>query len=260
MTKRSTGASSPEVPVPLADIRRHVRGSWIAAVLAVVVAVVLAGIALRMQSHEQVLLDGGVLGAARVIAVDYRRGGDKVEVEHVVDGTRWRTNLMVVNGRDFEVGSTIDVRYDPDHPDHARPVEGWAPTYRSVWVLAALVAAFATVIGLLTPRWMRADVEAATSQVVTAMWGKPYRRRRGGRWIELWTTHLIGLWPDGADRARPRPLSVAVESELLRVRRGRLQVVGRPEAGSHVVLRVGEQTIWTAGPLKEGIDPKATPG
>ncbi len=228
--------------------------------LLVVVAVVLTAIGLYMRAHERVLDERGVIGSAVVVESDDRgRRMDKVVVDYRVGDAPFRTSLRVLSADAFRVGSTVAIRYDPAHPDHARPLEGWLPVYRLFLGVAVMAALGAAISALRTPGLVRADVEAMTSGVVTSMGGAPYQRARG-RVFRLYVEDLVGLWPHGADRTRPAPLSVKVDSGFHHVRPGPVTVLGLLQPGHHVVLQVGGQTVWTTGAVKEGLDPKAEPG
>lgn len=212
-----------------------------------------------MRSHERVLDERGVSGFAEVVEADDRgRRIDEVVVDYRAGGVSYRTHLPVISAGDFQVGSTIAIRYDPSQPDHARPLEGWLPSYRLLLTGAAATGVGAAVSALRAPRMLRTDREAATSGMETTMWGAPYRRVRW-RTIEIAVTQFVGLWPQGGDRGRGAPLSVKLSPGFELRRRGPVTVVGRPEPGSHVVLLVDGQAVWTTGAIVEGLDPEAEP-
>jgi hypothetical protein len=153
---------------------------------------------------------------------------------------------------DFEVGQTIAIEYDPDNPGHARPLDGWSPTYRTLWLYAAVGLPAAIALAVATRAGLGRDVDVATSRNVHPMHGAAYR---SGGWLHR--KHLVGLWPEGSDRQAPPPLSVEVEESLGMPRS--VTVVGGSRPGDHAVLQAGGDTIWTRGRLKAGIDPKAKP-
>lgn len=156
-------------------------------------------------------------------------------MEYRVEGSLYRATLTVISADDFEVGE---------------------PTYRTLWLYTWTSLPIGAVAGLLIRKRLRQELEIAGSGVLATMHEAPYRRRG---WRLLLTTHLIGLWPDGADRGGTPPLSVKVGSGDGHLRPGPVTVVGQPTPGTHVLLRIDGQTLWTTGTLKSGIDPKATP-
>ncbi len=251
---------SATMPVPSDDLRRRRRDLWTPPALLVGVALVSSAIGLNMREHEQVLDERGALGSAVVVEADDRgRQLDRVVVDYRVGALSFRTDLRVLDADDFRVGSTIAIRYDPLHPEHARSLEGSLLVHQLLLGVAVMAVVGAAIIALRTPRLVRADTAAVTSGMVTLMHGAPYRRVRG-RVIRFFVQDLVGLWPDGADRARPPPLSVKVASGVRPVRPGPVTVVGRPEPGYHVVLVLSGHTVWTTGGLRAGVDRKARPG
>lgn len=183
---------------------------------------------------------------------DRRRLPDEAVVEYEVEGSRYEATLMVSAAGDFEVGETIVVEYDPDGPSHARPLEGWSPTYQVLWMYAAIALPIAAVDAVLTRRKLGTEADLAALAEVHPMHGVAYRR---GRWYRR--TPSVALWPEGSDRPAAPPLSVEVE-EAMEVA-GPVSVVGGRRPGERVVLRAGGDTIWTTSRLRSGMDPRARP-
>lgn len=246
-------------PVPPADLRRHRRDLWCRVVFVATVTIIGAGAGLFMRSAEQVLDRRGVETEAVVVETNrVRRLPDEAVVQYRVEGLLRQATLTVSSAGDFEIGQRIAIVYDPDDPVHARPLEGWSPTYRTLWRYAAIAGPFALILSLTVPRRLRADTAAAGSGAVHHMYGASYRR---SLWLvlHLRATHIVGLWPEGADRDAPAPLSVEVDRGLGPSRPGLVVVVGRAEPGHHVVLSIEGETVWTKSTVRAGIDPQAKP-
>ena len=254
-----SGARGSAVPpVPPADVRRRRQVLWGQVIACTTVAIILTGAGSFMRAGEQVLDRRGVETEAVVVETNrVRRLPDEAVVHYRVEGLLRQATLTVRSAYDFEVGQRIAIVYDPDDPTHARPLEGWSPTYRTLWRYAVIALLAAIVGAFWTKDRVRSDAQVATTGPVHHMHGAPYRRRR---WLTpTGTTHLVGLWPEGHDRAAPAPLSVEVKPNQGPARRGPVTVVGRAEPGSHVVLRIDGETVWSSGVVKSGIDPKAKP-
>lgn len=250
--------SSAAALVPPADVRRHRRDLWGRVGIAATVAIVCACAGGFLWSAEQVLDRRGVQTEAVVVETHYeRRLPDEAVVHYRVDGLLRQATLTVGSADDFEVGQRITVEYDPDDSTHARPLEGWSPTYRTLWWFAA-IALLGTIGGAVwTKDQERGDARVAGTGPVHQMHCAPFRRRR---WLTPQSsTHLVGLWPEGHDRTTPAPLSVEVKHDLGPARPGPVTVIGRAQPGDHVVLRIDGETVWTRGVVKAGLDPKAKP-
>ncbi len=251
--------SPPDAPhsslptVPASAIRSRRRSLWGRVGIVAALGVALVGAGFPMRAHEQVLDRRGVETEATVVETDYeRRLPDTAVVQYHVDGSKHEARLTVSSAGDFEVGQTITIEYDPEEPGHARPLEGWSPTYQSMWWYAAVMVPVAVVGAIVTRTRLGREVKAATSREVHPMYGAPYRRRRWPR-----STHLVALWPEGSDRQAPPPLSVEVEAGIGVP--GPVAVAGGARPGDAVVLQADGDTIWTTSKLKKGIDAKARP-
>ncbi|MBA2437601.1 MAG: hypothetical protein H0V52_04520 [Acidimicrobiia bacterium] len=164
------GTASP--PVPPADLRRHRRDLWCRVVFVATVTIIGAGAGLFMRSAEQVLDRRGVETEAVVVETNrVRRLPDEAVVQYRVEGLLRQATLTVSSAGDFEIGQRIAIVYDPDDPVHARPLEGWSPTYRTLWRYAAIAGPFALILSLTVPRRLRADTAAAGSGAVHHMYG-----------------------------------------------------------------------------------------
>lgn len=245
------------VIVPEADIRRHWLRMELGLAAFVVIAAVLALIGLRMRAHEQVLTQRGVVTEAVVVsAVSRSKGPDEATVEYPVEGRKFRTELMVEDDDRFPVGSTVLIRYDPANPGHARPEEGWDPTYRQLFLQAVVLAVLAPFLAVYGWIVARRDASEARNGDARRMEARVYRRTSA---FPPHVQHLVALWPEGADVGEVPSLSVEVPEGVRQVREGPVTVVGRAEPGGHVVLRSEGRTIWTHGKVKRGLHPKAKP-
>ncbi len=188
-----------------------------------------------------------------VVETDYRRRlPDEAVVEYEVEGSRYEATLMVSAAGDFEVGETIVVEYDPDGPSHARPLEGWSPTYQVLWMYAAIALPIAAVDAVLTRRKLGTEADLAALAEVHPCTAWPTGADAG-----TGAPPSVALWPEGSDRPAAPPLSVEVE-EAMEVA-GPVSVVGGRRPGERVVLRAGGDTIWTTSRLRSGMDPRARP-
>ncbi len=245
------------VIVPEADIRRHWLRMELGLAAFVVIAAVLALIGLRMRAHEQVLTQRGVVTEAVVVsAVSKSKGPDEATVEYRVEGRKYRAELMVEDDDRFPVGSTVPIRYDPANPGHARPEQGWDPTYRQLFLQAVVLAVLAPFLAVYGWIVARRDAREARSGDARRMEARVYRRTSA---FPPHVQHLVALWPEGADAREAPSLSVEVPEGVRHVRQGPVTVVGRAEPGGHVVLRSEGRTIWTHGKVKRGLHPKAEP-
>jgi hypothetical protein len=243
------------VAVPEADIRRRWLRMELAFIACVVLASVLALVGLHMRSHEQVLDQRGVDTDAVVVDTSSKtKGPDEAMVEYDVEGQRVRAALTVDDDDRYAVGSTVRIRYDPANPRHARPLEGWDPTYGFVFLQAVVLVALAPFVALYGWWVARRNAEVARSGETRRMHAEAYRRTSA---VPPYVQHLVALWPEGVDSRQPPELSVEVPEGIRKVRPGPVTVVGRPEPGAHIVLRVEERTIWTHGKVKRGLHPKA---
>lgn len=247
--------------VPEADFHREYRRSWNAAGFCAAVAVALGIWSLAMQAHERVLDEQGVETTAEIIALrDSLRGvPDVAVVQFSVATTVYRAELTVDCGSCLDDGQQIDIEYDPDHPDHARPLQGWDPSYKRV-LLASAMSVLLAPSGILQTLWReRRDRRALASGRLQPALAAQYRR---GRY--LWhygIENIVGLWPPGADGFSPPPHSVRLRSTVDRivVPSGPVDVLGGIDVGNRVVLRVGGSTVWTNGKVRSGLPRRAKP-
>lgn len=226
--------------------------------IALVLLVILAISGWWMRRHEQVLDRRGVQTEALMVeARDRYRRPDVAIVRSTVDGATYDTALIVDFAEDFRDRRLVTIEYDPKNLGHARPLEGWSPTYQSMLWMALIglpLIAAATV-----HTWWKSRVETnlAGGRVVHHFRGAAYRRTRWNPYFDR--QDLVALWPEHTDQGVGPALSVRVESGFNHVRPGRVTVVGSPTPGSRVVLRVDGRTVWTTGKLKAGIHHRAKP-
>lgn len=157
----------------------------------------------RMKRHEAVLNRRGRQTLAVVTATNdhFRWLPDTATVRYEHDGRRYDADVTVGRTTDFRVGSQVGVVYDPDDPSHAKPVEGWSPSYEM-----AMLSAFA-VLGLgvvnSAPRTVRTVLllRTATSGAgpATTMWVESFML---SRWWQRWPRQWAALWPLDADPLR----------------------------------------------------------
>jgi len=142
---------------------------------------------------------------------------------------------------DFQIGSQTEVIYDPDHPTHAKPVEGWSPTNEMVFIVAGIVlvagATHSARRSLLT-----AVAARAKGQTVTRV--ETFTLRR---WWQRWARQWAALWPVDADptsgrhplRADRRPGREARDRL-----RGTDHGAGDPAPGRFAILVHGDRVVW----------------
>lgn len=211
---------------------------------------VVASRAEAMRRHESVFAARGVQTTATVSGTHALLVyGSGANISYKADDTAYDADVPVDKRSRFPDGATISVVYDPVHPGHVRPVQGWDPTYRSVIGWLCVLGAIA-VIGIgrraantaLAVRSVRSGTARGTTMRVESFW----RRQAWQRYSRPW----VAVWPDGADWSEDPDLYVPVAwtlgSRAIRVEQAST-VYGPPEPGEHLVILHDGRLLWPRG-------------
>lgn len=241
--------------VPAEEVQRRLRRPLRRAGLLLGIAAVLAAWSWFEWRQDEVLRVGGVRADAELVDIDYRRRRpDALEVRYQVAGTTYQVEVPGdVDGR--EPGDRIEIAYDPDDPGHARPVEGWAPAYEFLLLVAAVLALATPALWFYDRHQVRQTVAALESGDGETMWAVPHRR---WTWARRGYQHLAALSSSEADG--DPAFVVELEPRAARhLERGPAQVHGDLRPGGRVVLRQGERTIWPVGKVRDELPSRAKP-
>jgi len=215
-----------------------------------------------MRRHEQVL-DRVAVRTEAVVKDSrrYRLRPEGAAVRYEVDRRVIETILTVNDADDFVEGERVTVEYDPRNPRHARPLEGWEPTYETLVFFAVLAAvALPVVAGPQAWRDLRAARAAREGQTST-MHGLVYTRWRlrwGLPYVWLGTEFLVALWPVGASVSRPPEMAVAIHDDD-EFPQGAVTVHGRAEPGGRVILEAGGKIFWPRRKVRRELPDTAQP-
>jgi hypothetical protein len=216
-------------------------------ILSVFVAGILAALAGLMKRHEDVLDRRGRRTTALVVSSDYRRRlPDTATVRYQHDGREYETRLTVSDSDDFGAGSQREIIYDPEHPRHAKPVQGWETSYSDVNIVALIV------LGLGVANSARRAVPTALVRSAraqgTAMRVETFQMTR---WWQRYSRQWAALWPPGADPTSvDASLYVPIEGLTGKDPIGFEQpstVYGEPVPGSLLVIVHGDRALWPRG-------------
>ncbi len=240
------------VPVDTYRLRRR----WIGIVTVLLISVFTAGIlgvlTARMKGHEAVLDRRGRRTVAVVAGTDdrYRWLPETATIRYEHDGRKYAADVTVDRTTDFPVGSQIEIVYDLDNPSHAKPVEGWSPSYEQVMIAAFVVLGLGvansvrrTVTTLLLLRTVGGE-----SGHVTTMWVESFAMTR---WWQRWPRQWAALWPlhvdpMSVDAQLYAPIEDLTERTAIRIDEPST-VVGIPEPGQLLVVIQGERVVWPRG-------------
>jgi len=183
---------------------------------------------------------------AVVVSVEDRyRRADIATLRFEHEGREYVAETTVDNVDDFPVGSMREVIYDPLHPNHAKPVKGWSPTYGSFFITAFIV-----LVGGVAHSARRtvSTVLATRVEGQTVFQVETFQMRR---WWQKWARQWAGLWPVGADPTREvATLYAPIEDVDKKHAIGFEEpttVLGAPTPGRFVVLLHGDQVVWPRG-------------
>lgn len=245
------------------DIHRRYRREWLTAAVGFVVALGIGAGGARMWVHERVLDQRAVATEAEVINAfgTFRSLPDTAVVRYSVAGATIEARLTVSSSHRYGSGDRLIIEYDPQHPRHARPLEGWEPTYKVVLFLSAGLLILVPAGVVTSRRQIRRSAAAVNSGRDQPAHAVLYTRFRWWSWPSGATDHLAGLWPEGAPRHGPPPYSVVLASRLdhRRVHDGPVRVLGGLDPGSHVVLQFGSRLVETTGVIRRGLPRRAKP-
>lgn len=234
------------------QLRRRWTGIGAVLVITVFTAGVVAALAVRMKEHEAVLDVRGRQTAATVLSSAdgvTRRLPDTADVRYEVEGRAHEARLPVADSRDFPVGSRIQVVYDPDNPRHAKPTEGWSPSFSKVSMVAGVILGFGVFdSGRRTLRTLLLLRTARRPRQTTMMRAESFSVRH---WWQRWPRQWVALWPLDADPLID-DVQLFVPIEELDTRSG-LQihasslVLGTPEPKRLLVIIQGDNVVWPRG-------------
>lgn len=225
-------------------------------VLSVLSAGILGALTARMKRHEAVLDRRGRQTLAVVTATNdrYRSLPNTATVRYDHDGRPYEADVTVDNTSDFPVGLQVEVVYDPDNPSHAKPVEGWSPSYEGVTIWAFMIlglgvanSVLRSVRTVLLLRTVNGGPDRATS-----MWVESFEMTR---WWQRWPRQWAALWPLDADPRRvDAQLYVPIEDLTNSTAIGVEQpstVLGAPEPGQLLVVVHDERVVWPRGRARD---------
>jgi hypothetical protein len=229
---------------------RHLRRRWAGILSVLVVSILVAGVlgalATTMKRHEQVLDRRGHRTVAVVIDTANRnRWGDTVTLRYFDEGREYRAHVTVADTGDFPVGSQVEVVYDPEHPTHAKPVDGWSPSYESVLIVAGML----TVVGMAHSA--RRSVLTAVARRATGRTAMRVETFQLRRWWQRWPHQWAAPWPVDADPTSVDASLYVPVDDLARKHAIGFEepttVLGEPAPGRFVVLVHADRAIWPRG-------------
>ena len=237
-------------------LRRRWMGIVGVLVVSALGAGILAALTERMKRHEAVLNRRGRQTQALVTATNdrYRSLPDTATVRYEHDGRQYEADLTVGRTSEFPVGSQVGVVYDPDNPGHAKPVEGWSPTYETVTISAFMILGLGVANSVLrtvrTMLLLRTVIRGAGQ--ATTMWVESFMMTR---WWQRWPRQWAALWPLDADPLRVEAqLYAPIEDLTNRTAIGVEQpstVLGVPHPGQLLVVIHDERVVWPRGRARD---------
>ncbi len=216
---------------------------------------VLVIVAFAMRAHEQVLDRGAVRTEAVVKdSRHYRLRPEGAAVRYQVDGREIETILTVDDSVDFGKGERVVVEYDPRNPSHARPVEGWEPTYEYLLFLGAFAA---VALPVVTGRQAWRDLQAARATQAQPETSTMHARvYRSWSWVLPFPDvhFLVGLWSHHDPSASSPPVSLEVaEDDAYLIPSGVVTAHGRVQPGCRVILEAGGKFFWPRRKVRRGL-------
>jgi hypothetical protein len=234
------------------QLRRRWAGIGAVLVFSVFGAGILGTLAIRMKEHEAVLDLRGRETSAVVVESNervVRQRPDNVDVRFEVGGRQYTPRLPVVDSADFPVGSEVQVVYDPENPHHAKPTEGWSPSYEDVSLMAWIGLGLGTLHS--ARRILRTLLLLGTvrqPRYTTTMRAESFAITR---WWQRFPRHWAALWPiDANPLVDDVELYVPIEEiggrASLGVHASSL-VLGMAQPQQLLVIIQGETVVWPRG-------------
>jgi len=205
-----------------------------------------------MKRHEQVLDRRGRRAMAVVVDTANRNSSvpDTATLRYFHEGREYEADVTVEDTGDFPVGSQVEVVYDPEHPTHAKPVEGWSPSFQSVLIVAGMVM----VVGVAHAA--RRSVLTAVARRVTGKTAMQVETFQLRRWWQRWPHQWAALWPVDADPTSVDATLYVPVDDLVRKHGIGFEepttVLGDPAPGRFVLLVHADRVIWPRGRARRG--------
>ena len=150
------GDLNPE-PVPdTTGLRRQADGLRKLAVIFLLPVAVVVALAVAEHRMWAPLPRDGVRAPAEVVGASSWKASDRIRVAFATpDGRLVEASIPVGDLYRYEVGSTVEVAYDPDNPRRVRTVEDWSPPYVIPLIIAGMFGLLALGFGWRAWRWPR---------------------------------------------------------------------------------------------------------
>jgi hypothetical protein len=245
----TTTLAPPVEPLPLdtSALRRQGRSLLRAAALFVVPLAVLLSLAMAEQRVWGPLTRDGARAPAQVVGGSHWRLSDRIRVAFATpDGQLVEASVPVSDLQRYDLGSTVEVAFDPSNPRRARTVEDWSPPYVIPAGIAALLALVSLLLAWRSWRWparLRRLATEAPRGVRMVLSTVSAGGRVPGRWAVLWEPGMAPASPPQlafrvADAEEPS--AELVDVELVGERRRRM--VG--------FLKTPTGVMWPSGTIR----------
>ncbi|MEW6154777.1 MAG: DUF3592 domain-containing protein [Actinomycetota bacterium] len=157
----------PAPPIRTGDdpgLRLQCNAFFAAAGLMIAPALVVTVMGLSQWQAMAELDRNGVVAPAEVVGASSWQVSDRVRVAFATEeGRLVEASLPVDDLEDHWRGATVLVRYDPQNPSRARPLEGWNPEYRVLFLIAATLLVIGAAFVVQAWRWPRRLLRVAAS-------------------------------------------------------------------------------------------------
>lgn len=234
-------------PPDTAGLRRQAAGLRKLAMLFLLPVAIVLALAVAQHRMWAPLTREGVRAPAEVVDVSSWTASDRIRVAFATPhGHLIEASIPVGDVYRYQVGSTVDVAYDPDNPRRVRTVEDWSPPYAVALFIAGTFSVLALGFGWRAWRWprrLRRVAEQTKDRRPMVMASVTVHGRAPAAWAVLWDRDAPGSAPPAlafrlAD-AEDAPEG-AVDVELVAERRRKALGFVQSPAGP----------IWPAGKIR----------